>query len=103
MGVLIGTGGGPDAEAAALFVRAQVSWLRRGLDRAEDPTAVALVLTVHDTAHRGWLELLPRLDGPARASCTPSAAAWPAPCSGALTPGFPPRRPPTCARCSPST
>jgi hypothetical protein len=39
-----------------------------GCGAVEAPTAVALVLTVHDTAHRGWLELLPRLDGPARAA-----------------------------------
>ncbi|CAN5865501.1 hypothetical protein BH23ACT8_BH23ACT8_18960 [soil metagenome] len=68
MRAMIGAGGHDDADAAALFVRAQVSWLRRGLERADDCTAVAMVLAVHDAAHREWLELLPRLDGPARAA-----------------------------------
>lgn len=47
-----------DRGAAELFVRAQSSWLSRGLTRARDPVAARLVLTVHDRAHESWLALI---------------------------------------------
>ncbi|MDP8969087.1 MAG: hypothetical protein M3N52_00960 [Actinomycetota bacterium] len=47
-----------DAEAATLFLRAQASWLCRGLRRAGDPIAVRLVLGSHDACHGRWLALI---------------------------------------------
>lgn len=47
-----------DREAAELFLRAQASWLHKGLDRACDATAVGMVLNAHDAAHPSWLALI---------------------------------------------
>lgn len=47
-----------DAEVATLFLRAQASWLCRGLRRAGDPIAVRLVLGSHDACHGRWLTLI---------------------------------------------
>ncbi|HWH32472.1 MAG TPA: hypothetical protein VNU01_07355 [Egibacteraceae bacterium] len=47
-----------DREAAALFLRAQASWLRRGLRLAEDPVEVGIVLGTHDSSHESWVELI---------------------------------------------
>lgn len=47
-----------DREAAALFLRAQASWLRRGLRLAADPVEVGVVLGTHDRSHESWVELI---------------------------------------------
>lgn len=49
---------GVDADATAAFLRAQAAWLRRGLVRAGDPVAVALVLAAHDRSHERWVRLV---------------------------------------------
>lgn len=55
-------GGDLDLGAAEMFVRAQGSWLARGLARAHDPVAVRLVLSVHDSSHASWLALIAAAD-----------------------------------------
>ena len=47
-----------DREAAVLFLRAQASWLRRGLRLADDPVEVGVVLGTHDRSHESWVELI---------------------------------------------
>ena len=64
-----------DIGAAEMFVRAQSSWLRQGLTRGCDPTAVGIVLAAHDSAHPSWLCLIAAVEervGPdaAGALCT---------------------------------
>lgn len=61
---------GLDRAAAELFLRAQCAWLRQGLARADDPTAVRLVLAAHDTTHPSWIALI----GQVRAVLGPDAA-----------------------------
>jgi hypothetical protein len=55
-------GHGIDLDTAELFLRAQASWLRQGLARADDPAAVAIVLRRHDDAHQSWLGLIALAD-----------------------------------------
>jgi hypothetical protein len=50
--------GALDAEAAAVFVQAQATWLCRGLERADDPAAVRLVLSRQEAGHEPWLALI---------------------------------------------
>lgn len=51
-----------DVEAATLFLRAQASWLCRGLTQAaDDPIAVRIVLGAHDATHGRWLSLIARV------------------------------------------
>jgi hypothetical protein len=47
-----------DVAAASLFLRAQASWLCRGLTRNDDPAAVGIVLGAHDASHESWLTLI---------------------------------------------
>lgn len=47
-----------DVVSASLFLRAQSSWLCRGLERAADPTATGIVLGAHDASHESWLDLI---------------------------------------------
>lgn len=47
-----------DRLAAALFLRAQASWLRRGLRLSADPTEVEVVLGIHDSSHESWVSLI---------------------------------------------
>lgn len=47
-----------DRDAAALFLRAQASWLRRGLRLADNPVEVGIVLGTHDGSHESWVELI---------------------------------------------
>ena len=47
-----------DSFAAADFLRAQACWLRDGLQRAEDPVSVRMVLRAHDAAHPAWCVLI---------------------------------------------
>lgn len=51
-----------DVEAVCLFMRAQSSWLRRGLRHADDPTAVGIVLGAHDASHESWLGLIAAIE-----------------------------------------
>lgn len=44
------------ATRATTFMRAQVMWLRRGLDHASDPIALGIVLDAHDRSHDRWVE-----------------------------------------------
>jgi hypothetical protein len=53
-----GGSGNLDTDAAVLFMRAQAAWLHKGLQHAEDPTAVGIVLGAHDTSHESWLGLI---------------------------------------------
>lgn len=74
MGVVAGSirtwGGDMDTEAVGLFLRGQCSCLQRGLERAEDETAVAIVLRSHEACHGAWLSLIAALERP-----SPAAAA----------------------------
>lgn len=47
-----------DADAAAAFLSSQAAWLQHGLDRADDPTEVGIVLGTHDATHEQWLQLI---------------------------------------------
>lgn len=47
-----------DPAGAALFLRAQASWLRRGLRLADDATEVGVVLGTHDSSHESWVTLI---------------------------------------------
>lgn len=47
-----------DIDTATLFLRAQASWLRQGLERSADPAAVGIVLGSHDASHESWLALI---------------------------------------------
>jgi hypothetical protein len=49
-------------DAIALFLRTQASWLAHGLARADDPTAVGIVLGRHDVSHERWLGVIAYLD-----------------------------------------
>lgn len=51
-----------DREAAMLFLRAQASWLRRGLRLSHDPVEVGVVLGTHDRSHESWVELIAAVD-----------------------------------------
>lgn len=66
-----------DRNRAALFLRAQSSWLRLGLGRADDPTAVGIVLGAHDASHESWLALIAALEAEdAEAAERVSALYW---------------------------
>jgi hypothetical protein len=60
-----------DRADGALFLRSQSAWLRRGLEAAEDPAAVGVVLSVHEASHERWLGLIGELE----AAGDPSAPA----------------------------
>jgi hypothetical protein len=47
-----------DRTAAATFLRAQASWLRRGLRLVGDAVEVGLVLGTHDASHESWVDLI---------------------------------------------
>lgn len=47
-----------DRTAAAMFLRAQASWLRRGLRLVGDAVEVSLVLGTHDASHESWVDLI---------------------------------------------
>jgi hypothetical protein len=47
-----------DTHAASWFLQSQASWLVHGLDRADDATAVAIVLGRHEAGHGTWLALI---------------------------------------------
>jgi hypothetical protein len=51
-----------DAPAAAAFLRAQASWLRRGLRLATDPSEVGSVLGTHDASHGSWVSLIAEVE-----------------------------------------
>lgn len=51
-----------DRTGAALFLRAQASWLRRGLRLADNPTEVGLVLGTHDASHESWVALIAEIE-----------------------------------------
>ena len=51
-----------DRRRAVRFVRTQSWWLERGLTRAEDATAVGIVLGTHDASHEAWLALIAALE-----------------------------------------
>lgn len=51
-----------DAPRAALFLRAQASWLQQGLDRVDDPAAIGIVLGTHDASHESWCALICALE-----------------------------------------
>jgi hypothetical protein len=53
-----GGSGTLNTDAAILFMRAQAAWLHKGLQHADDSTAVGIVLGAHDTAHESWLGLI---------------------------------------------
>jgi hypothetical protein len=44
------------------FLTSQASWLAHGLDCADDPTAVGVVLARHDASHERWLAVIAQLD-----------------------------------------
>jgi hypothetical protein len=69
-----GSGRAVDRARATLFLRAQSTWLGRGLERAGDPTAVGIVLGAHDTSHESWLALIAALHG-AGCRAAPAVAA----------------------------
>lgn len=50
-----------DTYATVTFLRAQASWLARGLTHGTDPTAVGLVLGAHERAHERWVDLIASL------------------------------------------
>ena len=43
------------ATRATTFLRAQAQWLRRGLEHADDPIALSIVLAAHDRSHERWI------------------------------------------------
>ena len=43
------------ATRATTFLRAQAQWLRRGLEHADDPIALGIVLAAHDRSHERWV------------------------------------------------
>lgn len=91
-----------DREAAALFLRSQTSWLRQGLDRACDKTAVAMVLASHDTGHASWLALIAAVGdviGPESADTLAALYAFHGRIAGVLCRGPDPRLSPTVAAC----
>lgn len=47
-----------DVALATLFLRAQASWLQRGLAHAEDDCTRRLVLAGHDQSHESWVSLV---------------------------------------------
>jgi hypothetical protein len=47
-----------DRTAAALFLRAQASWLRRGLALVDDAIEVGVVLRTHDASHEAWVDTI---------------------------------------------
>lgn len=47
-----------DRTAAAMFLRAQASWLRRGLRLVGDAVEVGLVLGTHDASHESWVDMI---------------------------------------------
>lgn len=47
-----------DRTAAAMFLRAQASWLRRGLRLVSDAVEVGIVLGTHDASHESWVDMI---------------------------------------------
>lgn len=43
---------------AITFLLSQAAWLRRALERADDPTEVGTALGSHDASHEAWLHLI---------------------------------------------
>jgi hypothetical protein len=50
-------------QATCVFLRTQAAWLTHGLERADDPTSVGIVLARHDVCHEHWLDMIAHLDG----------------------------------------
>jgi hypothetical protein len=48
--------------ATCIFLRTQAAWLSHGLERADDPTSVGIVLARHDVCHEHWLDMIAHLD-----------------------------------------
>lgn len=91
-----------DRETAVLFLRCQTSSLRRGLDRACDKTAVAMVLASHDTGHASWLALIAAVDeaiGPESADTLAALYAFHGRIAGVLCRGPDPRLSATVSEC----
>lgn len=91
-----------DRQAAALFLQSQASWLRQGLERAGDATAVGMVLASHDTSHASWVALIAAVGDAVGTEAADTLAALYAFCgrvAGVLCRGPDPRLSPTVAAC----
>jgi hypothetical protein len=90
-----------DLEGARLFLRAQTLWLVRGVERADDPAALGIVLGSHDACHETWLALVAGADhhaGPEAAEAVAALYAFHGRVVGWLERGVVRRLPPDVSR-----